>query len=317
MARRGDLTTLNIYIADEQLEMRRLIRTALAGLKDVEYSEFKEFDSLKNDLEFSWPDLVLVDVDLSGGDVCELVRSIRYNEFGMNPFVPIVALTWATNRNSIRRIIDAGVDSVLIKPLSASAVVKYIDKLSRSRKSFVVTSSYIGPDRRLDASKGGDIPMMEVPNTFRSKRKGEPVNITELNTWISDELQVFNTERLRSNAVEIRRLVDLILSDYSEGEVKDATFEVLDRIKTVASDLAERTKKGDFEHISGLCDNLVKVARSLGVNRVDPPKKDLQLIKPLCDAILAGIDEEDSSSSAMAREISSSVSGARVAAKSA
>ncbi len=315
MARRNDQTTLSIYIADEQLDLRRMIRTALNRLSNVDYSEYKEFESLKNDLEFSWPDLVLVDIDLPGGDVCELVRAIRYNEFGMNPFVPIVALTWATNRNSIRRIIDAGVDSVLIKPLSASAVVKYVDKLSRSRKSFVVTSSYIGPDRRVDPGKGGDIPLMEVPNTFQSKCRGEAVNIAELNTWITDELQVFNTERLRSNAVEIRRLVGLILSDYVEGDVKDTTFEVLDRIKMVATDLAERTKKGDFEHISGLCDNLIKVARSLATNRVDPPKKDLQLIKPLCDAILAGIDEGDSSE--MAQQISSSVSGARSAAKSA
>lgn len=190
MARRNDLTTLSIYVADEALEMRRLIRTALNGLSNVEYSEYKEFESLKSDLEFSWPDLVLVDIDLAGGDVCELIRSIRYNEFGMNPFVPIVALTWATNRNSIRRIIDSGVDSVLIKPLSASAVVKYVDKLSRSRKSFVVTSSYIGPDRRVDPSKGAQIPLMEVPNTFRSKRNGEPVNVAELNNWIAEELKL-------------------------------------------------------------------------------------------------------------------------------
>lgn len=80
--------------------------------------------------------------------------------------------------------------------------------------------------------------------------------------------------------------------------------------------MSERTKKGDFEHISGLCDNLVKVARSLATKRTDPPKKDLQLIKPLCDAILAGIDEENTSSD-LAKEISSSVSGAREEARSA
>lgn len=310
MARSNDLTTLSIYIADEQLEIRRLIRTALSDLNNVEYSEFKEFESLRSDLEFSWPDLILTDVDLPGGDVSELIRKVRYNEFGMNPFVPIVGLTWATNRNTIRRIIDSGVDSVLIKPLSASAVVKYVDKLSRSRKSFVVTSNYIGPDRRVDPGKGGNVPLMEVPNTFQSKRNGEAVNITELNNWISDELEVFNTERLRSNAVEARRLVQLILSDYNEGDVKDATYEILDRIKTVVMDLAERTKKGDFEHISGLCDNLIKVVGTLATRGAEPPKKDLQLIKPLCDAILAGIDEEGESSQ-MAREISSSVSGAR------
>lgn len=314
MARRNDQSTLNIFVADEQLEMRRLIRTALHGLKNVQFSEHKEFDEFKRDLEFSWPDLVLVDVDLPGGDVCELIRALRYNEFGMNPFVPVVAMTWATNRNSIRRIIDSGVDSVLIKPLSAGAVVKYVDKLSRSRKAFVVTSSYIGPDRRTESERESDVPLLEVPNTFRSKRKGEEVNIAELNSWIAEELETVNTERLRSNAVEICRLSDLILPDYMNGTADDDTFEALGRIKTVAADLSERTKKGDFEHIAELCDNLVKLARSLASNRLDPPKKDLQLIKPLCDAILAGIDAGGSDSD-VALEIASSISGARAARK--
>lgn len=314
VAVRGDQTTLKIFVGDEQLEIRRLVRTALGGLKNAEYTEYKEFDSFKSDLEFSWPDLLIVDVDLPGGDVCDLIRSLRYNEFGMNPFVPIVGTTWATNRNSIRRIIDSGVDCVLIKPLSAGAVAKYVDRLSRSRKSFVVTSSYIGPDRRNEPERESGVPLMEVPNTFQSKRNGEAVNIAELNSWIASELDVFNTERLRSNAVEICRLIELVLPDYLAGKANDNTFEALGRIKTIAADLSERTSKGDFEHIAELCDNLVKLARSLAGNRIDPPKKDLQLIKPLCDAILAGIDA-DGSGSDVAMEIASSISGARTALK--
>lgn len=310
MAPRNDHTTLSVFIADEQIEMRRLIRTALQGLDKVEYEEYKDFGSLNNDLAYSWPDLILLDMDLPGGDVCELVRSIRYNEYGMNPFVPIVATTWGTDRNSIRKIIDTGVDSVLVKPLSAGAIVKYVDMLSKSRKSFVVTSSYIGPDRRTDSDRENTIPLMDVPNTFRSKRKGEPVNIVELNSWIAKELETFSEERLKSNAVEICRLLDLVLMDYDEGKVSETTFDGLKRINEIAEDLSRRTSKGDYDFIAGLCDNLVKVAKSLVANRRDPAKKDLQLIRPLCDAILIGI-EDDKASSDLAVEIASSVSDAR------
>lgn len=312
MAPRNDQMTLSIFIADEQIEMRRLVRSALQRLDKVEYEEYKEFSSLENDLAYSWPDLILLDMDLPGGDVCELIRRIRYNEYGTNPFVPIVATTWATDRNSIRKIIDTGVDSVLIKPLSAGAIVKYVDLLSKSRKSFVVTSSYIGPDRRAASDRQSSIPVMEVPNTFRSKRNGEPVNIVELNSWIAKELETFGEERLKSNAVEICRLLNLVLMDYDEGKVSETTFDGLKRINEIAADLSARTSKGDYDFIAGLCDNLVQVTKSLVANRLDPAKKDLQLIKPLCDAILLGI-EDDKASSDLAVEIASSVSGARAA----
>lgn len=291
--------------------MRRLIRTALQGLNQVEYEEYRDFASLENDLAFAWPDLILLDMDLPGGDVCELVRRIRYNEYGTNPFVPIVATTWGTNRNSIRKIIDTGVDSVLVKPLSAGGIVKYVDMLTKSRKSFVVTSSYIGPDRRTGAERDSKVPLMEVPNTFRSKRNGEPVNIVELNSWIAKELETFGEERLKSNATEICRLLDVVLLDYDEGNVTQTTFDGLKRINEIAADLSARTRKGDYDFIAGLCDNLVKVAKSLVANRLSPVQKDLQLIRPLCDAILIGI--EDDKASELATEISSSVSGARAA----
>lgn len=292
--------------------MRRLVRTALQGLDKAEYQEYKEFSDLENDLAYSWPDLILLDMDLPGGDVCELVRRVRYNEFGTNPFVPIVGMTWGTDRNSIRKIIDTGVDSVLVKPLSAGAIIKYVDMLSKSRKSFVVTSSYIGPDRRSESDRVNTIPLMEVPNTFRSKRNGEAVNIVELNSWIAKELETFSKERLKSNAVEICRLLDIVLMDYDEGNVGETTYDGLKRINDIAADLSSRTRKGDYDHIAGLCDNLVKVAKSLVSNRLEPAKKDLQLIKPLCDAILVAIEDDDSSLD-LAVEIASSVSGARAA----
>jgi CheY-like chemotaxis protein len=312
LAPRSDQTTLNIFVADEQLEMRRLIRTALQGLRRAEYTEYKEFEALKADLAFAWLDLILVDMELPGGDICELIRAIRYNEYGMNPFVPIIAMTWATDRNSIRNIIDTGVDSVLIKPLSSGAIIKYVDMLTNARKSFVVTSSYIGPDRRANSKRVNTVPLMEVPNTLQKKRNGEAVNIAELNTWIASELEVCRDERLRSCAVEICRLLGLILSDYDEGKVGTSTFDGLARIKEIATDLSERTRKGDYNHIAGLCDSLVKVSRALVKNRMDPVNKDLKLIKPLCDAILVGIDDE-SANSDFAVEVASSVSEVRAA----
>lgn len=300
---------LNIFILDDHHETRRIVRTSLHNLKNASYSEYKDYYDLKSDLEFCWPDLLILDFDLQGGDVCSLVRALRHNELGMNPFVPVIAMTWESDRDSISGIINSGVDSVLLKPLTTNSIIKAVDKLVTHRKGFVVTSSYIGPDRRIDTSRPETEGLIEVPNTFKSKCNGETVNIVVLHAWIGRELMAINSVRLRSNAVEIARLLSLILPEYEAKTVTKKTLVHLRRITAIADDLSKRIEGGDFDHIANLCDNLVELANSIAARRLDPLEKDLRLIKPLSDAILSGIsatgDELDA-----AREISSSLSGA-------
>lgn len=304
-------SNVNIFIADEQRSARQIVRTSLQELSNVEYSEYKDFGSLHNDLAFSWPDLLILDFDLPGGSMCKMVHEMRHGHFGKNPFVPIIAMTWEAKFSSVSRIIDSGVDVVLLKPLATTSITRHVDRLTSERKMFIVTSDYIGPNRRQDASRANTSPLIDVPNTLQTKRNGEPLNIIALQTWIAQELSSVNSARLRSNAQEIIRLFNLILPDYERGELKKQTFAQLGRVKAITKDTSRRINGGDFEHIANFCDNLTALIHSIVEKRIDPPKKDLLLIKPLCEAILTGIDA-DGDSLDTARAISSQLNSTAI-----
>lgn len=295
---------LNIFIADEHRESRRIIRESLQSLKNVEYTEFAEAASLKSDLEFLWPDLIILDFSLPG-DVHKTIRGLRHNEFGMNPFVPVIAMTREKKQGSLERIIDCGVDVVLLKPLNSATMINCINKLSTDRKQFVVTSNYIGPDRRTDSSRPG-IPLIDPPNTLKLKRSGQDLNVVKLHSWVRQELDAVNEVRLRSNTMEISRLADLVLPDYEQGKVTRRTFSHLASMTDITTDLSSRIQVGEFDHIEDFCENLNGLIHAIVEKRENPLKKDLQLIKPLCEAILAGIDAEGEDLK-RAMEISSSI----------
>jgi DNA-binding NarL/FixJ family response regulator len=301
-----DQVSVKVFVADTQLESRRQIRTALKGQKINEFREYKDFNILRSDLEFAYPDLVIIDTDLPGGDVCELIHDIRYKVIGPNPFVPIIAMTWDRDKASIRKIIDSGVDGLLLKPMASNEIIKYVEMLTHDRKKFVVTSSYIGPDRRKEPSRAAEDGLLDVPNTLKTKRSGEQVNIAKLSEWISERMGAVNEERLRKNATDISLLLSIVLPQYRSGKITDQTRTHLTRILEVAEDISKRTKGSDFDHISSLCSNMVNVARSVCRLYRDPPKKDLKLIKPLSDAILAGL-HPDKDEAELAAEISASV----------
>jgi hypothetical protein len=199
------------------------------------------------------------------------------------------------------------VDGLLIKPMSANSLKRHLDVIMLDRKPFIVTSSYIGPDRRNDPSHTSNIPLIDVPNTLKVKRLGKNVDMQQLNRLIAEYVSNVNGERLRRNAFEISFLLGLVLPAYKDGAVDTQTRKQLNRIQVVATDIRVRLLDNEFGHVSDLCDNLLTVTKSVAENLDEPPRKDFQLMKPLSDAILAAINP-DRPASEMAGEISNSIS---------
>jgi two-component system, chemotaxis family, chemotaxis protein CheY len=95
-----------------------------------------------------------------------------------NPYVPIIMMTGHSDRTHVGVARDAGVNSFLVKPISAKSLFAHIVNASQDKRSFVRTKSYFGPDRRVkkDANYRGrlrragdlaqdsfDLDMVEAP----------------------------------------------------------------------------------------------------------------------------------------------------------
>jgi DNA-binding NarL/FixJ family response regulator len=297
---------VEIYLGETHGQMRTALRSALRDLRLNVQEDYEECESLRQALRDGHADMVIVDADLSGGDACNLIRAIRHDRLGPNPFVPVIVTTWQSDSGRIRQLIDSGADGLLVKPTSISAIQNHVDAIIYRRKPFIVTSSYIGPDRRKDPTHTSTIPQIVVPNTLLSKVRGERVDPVALRREIARVLKTINGERLRSNAFELSVLIGLILADYHGGEPSARTVRMVNRLLELVEDTSERLIGTPYEHSAGICHSLLQVARSIADTPRAPSAKDIALLKPLSDAVLLSFNPERSASD-MAREISESI----------
>ncbi len=297
---------IEIYLGEEQLEIRRMLRSALRSIQLDALIDFEDFEPLREAVDEGFPDLIIVDSDLAGGDVSTLVRDIRHNNLGKNPFVPVIVTTWRNTKERVRELIDIGAEGLLIKPISNNAIQSHVNFIVNERKPFVVTSSYIGPDRRKDPKHTSNVPLIEVPNTLKAKVNGEPVDPGVLQQLIVSRSKKINVERLRRNAFELSFIVELALAHHA-SEAPDAKLMAnLKRLHHVVEDTIERLRGSDFEDSLELCEALLRVVKSLVENDAAPARVDLQFLKPLTDGILVGFYPERTQSD-MTQEIIHSI----------
>ena len=121
------------------------------GYRDIR--ECPNIEALESRIcEATPPDLVITDTKMPGGEIFELISRMRCGEVGDNPFAPVIMLTWDANADVIRNAAACGVDDILAAPISPAELFGRIKTLVSKRKPFVVTSDYIGPDRRRDSA---------------------------------------------------------------------------------------------------------------------------------------------------------------------
>ena len=208
-------------MGDEKSEMRRLLLDAFRSNELRGVREFSNFKALEIAASAGVPpDLIVTDTAISGGNVFAMVERIRTGDLGANPFVPVILMTWNADGVAIKKAVNCGVDFILAAPFSPADVFKRIKILINERKPFVVTSEYIGPDRRRDPGRGDtDILQIEVPNTLRAKAKGEHVDLTDLGAAVSEVMAEVNEQRLVRHSYQINLLVEMIVPGYAKEEV--------------------------------------------------------------------------------------------------
>ncbi len=115
-------------------------------------------------------DLVLYDYHLLGDQFVEVMQRIRRKDVGLNPFVTVVATMRESSLETIRRLIDGGVDDLIRSPAGIDRIFASIDKSLRRRKPFIVTYDYVGPNRPVaQRNVVLETAQIRVPNTLKSR----------------------------------------------------------------------------------------------------------------------------------------------------
>lgn len=299
---------VSIFLVDPESQLRQGLRNALVaeGFRGVR--DFSRLDRAEEEIRLTSPDLLVIDAKMPEGDAAGLIRDIRYRKIGYNPFFSVIVTIWNPDPDEVRRVVDSGIDDLLVKPLSPAQLLERIKTQVENRKPFVVTSDYLGPDRRTqrvpaededkDGAVGLDIPLIEVPNTLRSKALGEFVDPAELNASIDSAMNDMNEQRLKRHAYQIAFLINLIVPVYTVGAVDPTTEVHLGQLIEITDEVGERLAGSSFEHVADLCQTLIDVVQSIRRDPQNPDPTDVELLGSLANAVLVSFNPEKGSAEA-------------------
>ncbi|WP_028879810.1 response regulator [Terasakiella pusilla] len=299
------IENIKLVIADANRQLRSSLKGVLGQHGYRGMVDAGDIETLEEVIRYSNPDVLLCDINLDG-DVCDLVKRVRHNQLGPNPFLGVILFIEEPNEEIVRKASEAGLDDLQIKPVVAGKVINRVEYLIEKRKPFVVTTDYIGPDRRKAARPGTQqIPSVQVPNTIAEKAKGN-FNPQKFQREIKKALWDINAQKIERHVFQVGYLVDRIVPAYENSEINKQSMEMVVRLLKVSRDIIDRLEESDFKHISDLAGTLETVTKSLWNSGTAPKHKDLELL-PELSAALSATFKTNSNTSNVAHKIRSSV----------
>jgi len=298
---------IDILLIDPDRVVRTAIRNMLVdnGFRNVTLGS--GMADINTKMRIGMPDLLISDIKLEDGDLNAFVYGLRHHNVGSNPFLPVIATAWSPTTDDVRAIVQSGADDMITKPLSAGQILQRIKMLIKARKPFVVTSGYIGPDRRkpgADHDRGEVIKPIEVPNILRAKAMGERgKDVSQIQQQIDTCIKKVNIEKLERHSHQVTWLVERIVPAMVFGSPDESTIKSLDRLLYVGEDISRRMVGTPFAHVGELCKSLISVTQRILDAGDFPAHKDVDLLKPLAQSIQRGFDQTDDEATRTAQKI--------------
>ncbi|MEQ8334179.1 hypothetical protein [Nisaea sp.] len=285
-AGKADLGQIRIALCGLNRQVLLPVRSELMsfGYRDTEW--LRTDDELRLWLQTGVPDLIVADHALNDGAAITTIKDVRNGDLGQNPFVVAIMTIWANDPDSIRAAINSGVDDLIVAPYSTGQLLDRIQKLISDRKPFIVTSDYVGPERRRDPRRRSEIPTFEPPNTLRMRQEGEKIDAAALKDQIAKSNTEITEEKLRRIGFQISFLVDLMLPKFGVGEFDTELKQNLGRLKVMSGEAVQRLEDTKYEPVSQLCKSLHKLASRIAADPDNATPDDVELLKPLARAIL-------------------------------
>ena len=284
---------IRVVLAEPNRELRKTLKTSLHdhGFRSV--LDTGNLSQVANAVEEGNVDLLIADTSLPEGDFNEYVTELRHGKHGENPFLVVITLVSEPTRLAVHRAIDSGTDHVLAKPFNPDDLINQVLELTHQRKRFVVTTDYIGPDRRSRPRGGMQVPQIDVPNALRQRMTGQ-MSDGILRRAIDAAKAKINEQKVVRHAYQIGWLLDRILPGLEargRGETVDGEVdEHLDRLIRVSKDISARIRPTRYAHVAEMCmtlANMVEKGRVVGFN-----DHDLQLMNKIVELIEAAFDPE-------------------------
>jgi len=231
--KKTDYGSVKVLLAIENPIVRQGLQNVLQSEGFLRPVEATSHERLLQTLVEQTYDVIVTATEITGEFIPPYIAQLRQGALVHHPLPIVIPLLTASDSEYVRNVIDCGPDDLLQLPISPGQLLTRLGILTEKRKPFVVTSDYIGPDRR-QASRPGTmtVPLIEVPNplAMRTQRLPEDVVQQEFAT-AADKLRQMRIERFAFELQWLLRAIrQLFQSDQTDSE-KLQTF--CERIKTL------------------------------------------------------------------------------------
>jgi DNA-binding response OmpR family regulator len=310
------LSDVRLVLADPRHVVRNSLRMALndAGFVNQNIRDGGDASVIAEAMSEGFgPDIVICDNDVRDGDLARLIAAIRHGEVGSNPFVSIIAISWKATENTVNQILNTGADLIVAAPFSPQQVLDRIRSLVHSRKKFIVTTDYIGPDRRegMNRSTTGAhavLPLIDAPNSLRDKALGEwdPVDYREK---VSAALSTVNDQKMVRHAQQLSALAEQVAMEYT-ARAGEIDRQRLDRLMVSAADLIARSSTAALPHVGELAEAVRTLLTDLRRPDGGSRAKQVELLRQLAYAVRQAVVPNEGTAT-IAHDIASTISGVK------
>lgn len=219
--------TVSLAFVDNNVSISTAICGSLQALGYRNIKVFRDVASLDASLFGPGFDIIIGDADMEEGALLNVVRRLRNGEHGRNPFAAFIVTTWNHDWATVRRAIDAGVDDILVNPISPGGLLERIQAIVSNRKPFIVTSDYTGPERRRDPNRVSNIPAFEPPNSLSEKELGTYTGDADLKWRVDNAAREISAEKLRRVVFQLAFLQGLASIALNRDNRPDVATETL------------------------------------------------------------------------------------------
>ncbi len=233
------LGAIRMLMGEPNPQVRSTYRSGLfgAGLRGIEDSS-SALRTLEMIADKNF-DLIVLDADMEDSDIIDMMKSLREKRIGPDPFTNIILIADPPVADRARRLVSAGADAVLVRPISVQLLQTRINQLIESRRPFVVTQDYIGPERRTDQRPGAmPIPVIPVPSSLKSRAFGKTDDNLHMKA-VSETWDIVKRERITRLIYQIGWLANRILPLGSKDDAREARSQFIRQLGLVINSLDE------------------------------------------------------------------------------
>jgi DNA-binding response OmpR family regulator len=263
--------SVNALIYDPVSANRTATRAALYALGFRHTESVSTLEAFTDTIQRRPPDIALCEAQGAGEELCAAIQQIRQGGGGDNPFIVIIATAWEKSTGLINRVVNSGADDLLLRPFSTALLGSRIQAHIERRKGFVITTDYVGPDRRQASSRAvaAEGEAFNPPNSLKMKAKDRlsPEAIAKvMDTDLRAARERLLQEKLKRDAFQVGILWRL-MQEQRQG--MPAVEVDLEKLSDLARSIERRCRETEYDAAVQWCDSVRAAAEGLqlGVDR--------------------------------------------------